>query len=82
MEAGHHPYPQGSLKSLHDPDAEARVQRVIKAFGLEIVPRRPLTPPPPDRRPWDARTIGKIPTPEGDPYFQHGVRRSTQVKES
>jgi hypothetical protein len=82
MEANQDEYPlEQSLKTLDDPDAEGRVERVMKAFGIK--PARvppPLSPPPPDTHTHDERTIGKSPTPEGDPYFRHGSRRSNRIK--
>ena len=69
-----------SLKDFDDPNAEARVQRVIKATGGHLsIPNPKYSPPPPDTRPSEERTIGKGINVERDAEVQPVVRRSKRI---
>jgi hypothetical protein len=65
-------------KSKELPGFQAHCKRLIEEFGEPPPPPKFLTPPP-DTRPSGERTIGKSLSPEGDPYFEHGLRRSQRI---
>jgi hypothetical protein len=65
-------------KSKELPGFQAHCKRLIEEFGEPPPPPKFLTPPP-DTRPSGERTIGKSLTPERDPYFEHGLKRSPRI---
>jgi hypothetical protein len=71
---------QRNLKDFDDPDAEARIQRVLKETGGHLsIPNPQYPPPPPDTRPLEERTIGKCINHQDDAAVKPEVRRSKRI---
>ena len=71
---------QQNPKASDDPDAEARIQRVLQATGGHLTLPNPTYPsPPPDTRPLEERTIGKSFITECDADAEPEVRRSKRI---